>query len=127
MVSRTIDVGAKFMVDGLDPIHDGAGVPHYAIQTVDNAHGNAKVCVVYAERTTGVLTEVLRVDSMIGAPHITIRPDGSAYVCGGGKDNTIITGVSIPGFEPLLTTTTLAAALAALRLAVENMAGGTHQ
>lgn len=123
-MSRTISVGQKFMVDGVHPRHDGAGVPHYAIQTVDKDHGNAKVAVVYAERTSGVFTEVLRVDAMIGAPHITIRPDGSAYVCGGGRGNTIETGTSIPGFVPLMTNAVLANEIESLRAIVAALTGG---
>lgn len=123
MTERRIRVGQDFMVDGVDPVHDGTGMPWYAIQMVDRANQSKKYCQVVCEPFVGKLTPVLRIDSIIGAPSIVIRPDGSAYVCGGGKDNTIVTGVSIPNFTPLTTTARLLALVALLEKRIEALEG----
>lgn len=100
-MGRTIANVGKFMVDGLHAKHDGSGRIFRAIQRVDENDGNRKYCSVCVEPEAGQLEEVLRIDAMIGAPHIVVRPDGTAYVEGGGRDNTIETGHSIPGWVPL--------------------------
>lgn len=120
MTQRTIPVGSDFMVDSPVPLHDGAGRPFYAIQMIDRDHQNRKYCMVACERTIGTLTEVLRVDAIIGAPSLVVRPDGSAYVMGGGRDNTIVTGVSIPDFVPLVDVRALAATVTRLSVQLAN-------
>lgn len=135
VTGRTIHLSPDFQVDGIHAIHDGSGEVWYAVQQIDRSKpDNPKYCAIYHETTPGVLTLVDRIDKMIGAPHIAIRPDGSAYVIGGGRNRTIETGYSLLGFAPLITMqdimlhlATMTARIAQLEATVTALTGDTPQ
>lgn len=123
ITGRTIKLTPDFQVDGVHSKHDGSGRIWYVVQEKDPDDGNRKFCQIYCETVPGTLTAVDHIDKMIGAPHINIRPDGTAYVVGGGRNRTIETGYSIPSFVPLVTTARLAALVTTLEARIVALEG----